>query len=114
MLFEFTVAERNLCGRCLAESAAYGHARAATIYDYASRGVLLRFKHGDGLHLTGLLMPVPLHWTRLFVGRCGKGQYLDPHSDTLTLASSPAGPCFADKLESLTVGRKAPERLSSG
>ncbi|MDA1309304.1 MAG: ComF family protein [Proteobacteria bacterium] len=85
--FEFTVAERSLCGRCLAEPPVYGRARSATLYDDASRGVLLRFKHGDGLHLTGLLgawlaragaplladadllVPVPLHWTRLFARR---------------------------------------------
>ena len=53
--FECTVAERSLRGRCLPEPPVYGRARAATLYDDAGRGSLLRFKHGDGLHWTGLL-----------------------------------------------------------
>jgi ComF family protein len=85
--FEFTVAERSVCGRCLAAPPVYHRARSVVLYDDASRSLLLRFKHGDGLHMTGLfgawmaragvellaeadlLVPVPLHWTRLFTRR---------------------------------------------
>ena len=85
--FEFNVAGRSLCGRCIAEPPVFERARASVLYDDASRGLLLRFKHGDGLHLaplfgawltrtgavvlaeTDLLIPVPLHRTRLFTRR---------------------------------------------
>lgn len=92
--FEFDVADRSLCGRCIAEPPVYDRARAAVLYDDASRGLLLRFKHGDGLHLTplfgawlirtaaaqlaeaDLLIPVPLHRTRLFARRYNQAALL--------------------------------------
>jgi ComF family protein len=92
--FEFTVADRSFCGRCLADPPVYDRARAAALYDDASRGLLLRFKHGDGLNLTplfgawlartgavllpeaDLLVPVPLHRTRLFARRYNQAALL--------------------------------------
>jgi ComF family protein len=92
--FEFNVADQSVCGRCLADPPVYGRARAVVLYDDASRGLLLRFKHGDGLHLTplfgtwlsragsellaeaDLMVPVPLHRTRLFARRYNQATVL--------------------------------------
>jgi ComF family protein len=92
--FEYNVADRSICGRCIAEAPTYDRARAAVLYDDASRGLLLRFKHGDGLHLVplfgiwltrsgaallaeaDLLIPVPLHRARLFARRYNQAALL--------------------------------------
>ena len=92
--FEFIVAERSVCGRCLADPPVFGRARAVALYDDASRGLILKFKHGDGLHLaplfgawlsragSGLLaeadvvVPVPLHRVRLFSRRYNQAAIL--------------------------------------
>lgn len=76
-----------LCGECLRKKPAFDRARAALVYDDASRDYLLRFKHGDRTDLTPLLsrwlvqagrdfwadadiiLPVPLHRTRLLMRR---------------------------------------------
>ena len=85
--FEFAVPGLEACARCLARPPVWGRARAAAVYDDASRPLVLRFKHGDALHMTGLfgawlaragselladadlLVPVPLHRARLFARR---------------------------------------------
>lgn len=74
-----------LCGACLAEPPRFASARAALAYGGPARDVILGLKHGDRLHLARLmgramqrvgselldpagrplLVPVPLHWTRL-------------------------------------------------
>ncbi len=72
-----------LCGACLAGRSPLARVRSALRYDAASRALLLGFKHADRTHaaphfgkwlaragadvLAGadLLVPVPLHWTRL-------------------------------------------------
>jgi ComF family protein len=82
------------CGACLAEPPPYARARAVFRYDDASRGLVLAFKHGDRTHsapaygrwmvragaelLTeaDLLVPVPLHWTRLFARRYNQAALL--------------------------------------
>lgn len=76
-----------LCGECLRKKPAFDRARAALVYDDVSRDYLLRFKHGDRTDLTPLLsrwlvqagrdfwadadiiLPVPLHRTRLLMRR---------------------------------------------
>ena len=76
-----------LCGECLRKSPEFDAARAALVYDGGSRDYLLRFKHGDRTDLTPLLsrwllqagrefwvdadliIPVPLHRTRLLMRR---------------------------------------------
>lgn len=75
---------QSLCPACLANPPDYDRARAALVYDDASRGLVLPFKHGgqremirqfglwmraaEGLdHPDGdldLVIPVPLHWRR--------------------------------------------------
>ncbi|MFA5592405.1 MAG: ComF family protein [Micavibrio sp.] len=73
-----------ICAPCLAARPSYARARAALIYNDASREMILRFKHGDQLHLVvamlpwlrqagadlwgeaDVILPVPLHRWRLF------------------------------------------------
>jgi predicted amidophosphoribosyltransferase len=72
----------DVCAGCHIAPPPLATARAAFVYDDGSRQLLLRFKHGDGLHLTPLLtlflrphfdqfaassplvVPIPLHPTR--------------------------------------------------
>jgi ComF family protein len=85
--FEFDpqsgAADTLLCGACLRDPPAFARARAVFRYDDAGRGLILGFKHGDRLHAApaygqwlaragaellqeaDLVVPVPLHWTRL-------------------------------------------------
>lgn len=75
---------QELCNHCLVEPPTYRTARSAVVYDDGSRDLVLRLKHADALSgvpvlarwmqragaeiLPGAdwLIPVPLHWTRLF------------------------------------------------
>ena len=84
MPFEFDAAEGSLCGACAAGERAYERVRAAIAYDDGSRPFILGFKHGDRTDFVrvlapwmlragralladaDVLVPVPLHWTRLF------------------------------------------------
>lgn len=81
--FSFHPGGELLCGACLRHPPPFARARAALVYDQASRPLILAFKHGDrtdaapafgrwmtqaGAELLAdadLLLPVPLHWTRL-------------------------------------------------
>jgi ComF family protein len=92
--FAFDAGTGALCGACLRERPHYDRARAVFRYDEASRGLVLAFKHGDRTHsapaygrwmqrigaelLAGadLLVPVPLHWTRLFARRYNQSAML--------------------------------------
>jgi ComF family protein len=85
--FDFAIGEATLCGSCARSPPPFARARAAFRYDENSRRLVLAFKHGDRLHLAppfgawmrragaelmaeaDLLVPVPLHWTRLFARR---------------------------------------------
>ena len=79
--FEYDIGER--CAACLARPRAFGRARAACLYDDASRDLILKLKHADRTDLAGLfvnwisraaadliaeadaIVPVPLHRWRL-------------------------------------------------
>ncbi|MEM8833961.1 MAG: ComF family protein [Pseudomonadota bacterium] len=84
--FDFDIEGLNdghLCASCMKYPPQYNQARAALIYDDASRDIVLGFKHGDQTHAvptfmpwllqagrellkeTDYLVPVPLHPTRL-------------------------------------------------
>ncbi len=83
-----------LCGACLQAPPPFARARAAMRYDDESRRLILAFKHGDRLHLAPALaawmrragaelvaeadavVPVPLHWTRLFARRYNQAAVL--------------------------------------
>lgn len=92
--FEFEVAAGTVCGVCASSERPFGRARAAIAYDDGSRGLILSFKHGDRTDATpafapwmaqagrelldgaDLLVPVPLHWTRLFMRRYNQAALL--------------------------------------
>ncbi|MDP4796156.1 MAG: ComF family protein [Rhodospirillales bacterium] len=83
-----------LCAACSGIRPIYERARAAFIYDDASRGFILAFKHGDRTDLVPALVkwmarpaaplladadivaPVPLHWTRLLSCRYNQAALL--------------------------------------
>lgn len=82
--FEFKAEGQLLCAACLNQRPIFDRARAAIRYETKGRELILRFKHADAVHAapifaawmeragagllqnTDLLLPVPLHWTRLF------------------------------------------------
>ena len=86
--------ENAVCGDCARERPTWHQARAALRYDKNSRRLLLGFKHGDHTHSAtafgrwmhragseiladaDLLVPVPLHWTRLFQRRYNQAALL--------------------------------------
>jgi ComF family protein len=85
--FEYDLGAGALCPACSAHRRAFGRARAACLYDEASRDLVLQLKHADRAELAGLLalwlsraaaellsdadavVPTPLHRSRLFARR---------------------------------------------
>src|SRR5258708_8410298 len=85
--FPHPMGEGAVCAECARERTSWDRARAVMRYDKHSRRLVLALKHGDRTHLAGALggwmhraggeildrvdfiMPVPLHWTRLFARR---------------------------------------------
>jgi ComF family protein len=84
----------GLCAACAAVPPHYDRARAVFRYDAASRDLVTGFKHADRTHAApafgawmrragaelladcDLLVPVPLHWTRLFRRRYNQASLL--------------------------------------
>jgi len=85
--FAEDLGENALCVSCLGRRPRFRRARAALVYDARSRRLILPFKHGDRTDLAracgawmaraggdllaeaDLIVPVPLHWRRLFTRR---------------------------------------------
>jgi len=81
--FEFEIEEGALCGACSHTHPPYKIARSVFVYTPQSRDLILKFKHTDSIHSAPLFaewmarlledienplcIPVPLHWTRLFM-----------------------------------------------
>jgi ComF family protein len=81
--FPFDAGPESLCGACLQRRPAYDRARAVFRYDDESRDLVIGLKHADRtesvpalagwmsragaglLENAELIVPVPLHWTRL-------------------------------------------------
>jgi len=92
--FEHDAGAEALCGACTREAPAFDRCRAALRYDDESRGLILSFKHGDRtqtaplfarwmvqagaeiLRDADLIVPVPLHWTRLLARRFNQSALL--------------------------------------
>ena len=92
--FDFEAGAGALCGACVGARPAYERARAVMRYDEGSRRLILGFKHGDRTHgapafgqwmaraggallaEADLIVPVPLHWTRLFRRRYNQSALL--------------------------------------
>jgi ComF family protein len=84
----------GVCAACAAAPPHYDRARAVFRYDAASRNLVIAFKHADKTHAApafgawmrragaalledaDLLVPVPLHWTRLFRRRYNQAALL--------------------------------------
>ena len=96
--FAYDLGPYALCGECTREAPVFERARAVMIYDDASRDLILAFKYADrtdaaptygawlaraGADLmedAGLVVPVPLHWTRLFWAPLQSGTASGPRS----------------------------------
>jgi ComF family protein len=81
--FDFEIEEGALCGACSYELPLYKTARSVFSYTTESKDLILKFKHTDSIHSAPvfvtwmarcleelenpLCIPVPLHWTRLFM-----------------------------------------------
>jgi ComF family protein len=92
--FPHPMGEDALCGACARERRSWDRARAVLRYDKNSRRLVLGLKHGDRTHLAAafgrwmhragtevlagadLLVPVPLHWTRLLRRRYNQAALL--------------------------------------
>jgi ComF family protein len=92
--FEFDLGPDAFCGACSQNRPLFRRARAAMIYNEASRDLILSFKHGDRTNAAAaygkwlyrtelqlveendLLLPVPLHWSRLFHRRYNQAALL--------------------------------------
>ncbi|MBI2254993.1 MAG: ComF family protein [Proteobacteria bacterium] len=92
--FDFDLGPDALCGACTASPPAFDRARSVLRYDETSRDLILAFKHADRtslaptfgawLHRVGrdlladsdLIVPVPLHWSRLFARRYNQAALL--------------------------------------
>jgi ComF family protein len=92
--FEFDAGEGSICGVCSRQAPDFDRARSAMVYDDASRRLVLGFKHGDrteaapafgrwmartGADLianSDVIVPVPLHWTRLFARKFNQAALL--------------------------------------
>ena len=92
--FPYDAGEEMSCAECIRTPPAFDRARAALVYDGASRPLLLGFKHGDDTHAAApfarwmagaagpllaeaeLLVPVPLHRWRLFRRRYNQAALL--------------------------------------
>lgn len=92
--FEYEVPGLTLCGACLRDRPPFARARAALLYNDASKVFILKLKHADrtdtvkllakwlvqaGVEVLGeadVVVPVPLHWTRLFSRRFNQAALL--------------------------------------
>jgi ComF family protein len=92
--FPFDSGAGTLCGACLQRRPAYDRARAVFRYDDESRGLIIGFKHADRTECAptlarwmarsggelvadcALIVPVPLHWTRLATRRFNQAALL--------------------------------------
>jgi len=92
--FPFDAGADSLCGACLQKRPAYDRARAVFRYDDESRDLIIGLKHADRtesvpalagwmsragsalLDSAELIVPVPLHWTRLAVRRFNQAALL--------------------------------------
>lgn len=89
-----TVHDATLCGACIEEPSQFKTARSALVYNDASKSIILPFKHQDRtdyarvmarlMHTSGhaiidtadALLPVPLHFSRLFLRRYNQSALL--------------------------------------
>jgi ComF family protein len=106
--FDIPAGAGMLCGSCLTSPPLFKSARAAMLYDEASRKLVLGFKHGDRTYAAralavwmhraageflaevDVLVPVPLHRWRLFRRRYNQSAILA--AQVAALAEKPVWP----------------------
>lgn len=109
--FDIDPGPQALCGGCLREPPSFRRARAVFRYDDHGKHLILRFKHGDRLDMAptfgrwlaragaelladaDVVVPVPLHWTRLFSRRYNQAALL-----ALAVAKQGQVPAIPDAL----------------
>ncbi|MBT3916369.1 MAG: ComF family protein [Rhodospirillaceae bacterium] len=129
--FEFELGPEALCGACAQDRPVFNRARSVMIYNAASRDLILSFKHGDRTHAAAayagwlkrsgsdlirhsdLILPVPLHWSRLFHRRYNQAALL-----AIELGKLTGLPVDTDSLirhkKTASQGHKSPsQRLSN-
>ncbi len=92
--FAHSIGDDAVCADCARQQRSWDRARAVLRYDKHSRRLVIALKHADHTHLAGalgrwmhragsdllagadLLVPVPLHWTRLFQRRYNQAALL--------------------------------------
>jgi len=92
--FDYFVEKKSRCAACLQHRPVFERMRAALLYEDTSKSLLMRLKHGDATYLspmlarwmatsgrellaeTDLMVPVPLHWTRLIKRRYNQAALL--------------------------------------
>lgn len=100
--FDYEIGDDALCPGCIAAKPAYSHARAVFAYDDSSRKLITGFKYGDKTHAApilanwmvsrgqsilneaDILIPVPLHWRRLFTRRYNQSALLTQQLGQIT------------------------------
>lgn len=109
--FDFEAEKGSQCVGCLKEAPAFITARSVFVYDNISRDIILRFKHGDRLEgaktlaswlarsgvdmlaAADMIVPVPLHYWRLFRRRYNQAGLLAQRLSKLC-----GKPCVLDML----------------
>lgn len=107
--FGLDVAEGSLCAACIDTPPDFDKARAAVVYNDASRQLILDFKYGDKTHAVGtflpwmrragaallpetdIVLPVPLHRRRLWQRRFNQSALL-----ARAIARDAGRPCLPD------------------
>lgn len=95
--FPYEIPEQTLCPPCHRIPPLFTQCRSAFAYHEGTRGFILKLKQGDGAYLapglsklmmragqdilsqTDLLVPVPLHWKRLFWRQYNQATLLSSH-----------------------------------
>jgi ComF family protein len=123
--FPHPMGQDAICGDCARGRRAWDRARAVLRYDKSSRPMVLGLKHADHTHLArafgrwmqragaevlgdaDLLVPVPLHWARLFQRRYNQAALL---ADAVHMAGGPpvAVDCLVRRRRTPSQGRLGP------
>src|SRR5258707_6233660 len=104
--FPHPMGEDAVCADCVRQQQSWNRARAVMRYDKHSRHLVLALKHADRTHVAGalgrwmrragaelldgadMIVPVPLHWTRLFARRYNQAGLL---AHAIRAAGGPPG-----------------------
>jgi len=109
--FPHPMGEEAVCADCARQKPSWDRARAVMRYDKHSRHLVLALKHGDRTHVAralgrwmgragvelldgaDIIVPVPLHWTRLFTRRSARhaGWAGSPPPDPIPRSARPGG-----------------------